>query len=174
MLTLVLFTRPFGSTQGNLINILIHSVRVIFVVFLVVFAEGMGVAQSTKTLTAVVLIVLQSVLTVFLAIVITVNAILICIRPNPQEQRIIEIEKVDLDVDDSIPRELHNPTELTDRTDTKTVVISHSTVKPHRDEWLAPEIKYRRRSTEHDGLVLGAASPAVSGHSRTVSWASSG
>ena len=53
----------------------------------VVFVEKLGIAQSTKTITGVVLIAVQSVLTGVLAILITVNAIIMCCRENPHRKR---------------------------------------------------------------------------------------
>ena len=87
MLALVLFTRPFATTAGNWINVVIQSVRVLSVVCIMVFVEQLGIAQSTKTVTGVVLIAVQSVLTAALAILIAVNALIVCIRENPHRKR---------------------------------------------------------------------------------------
>ena len=87
MLILVLGTRPFATTAGNWINVVIQAVRVLSVVCILVFVEELGVAQSTKTITGVVLISVQSVLTVVLAILIAVNAIIVCVRENPHRRQ---------------------------------------------------------------------------------------
>lgn len=87
MLLLVLGTRPFATTAGNSINIVIQVVRVLSVVCILVFVEELGVAQSTKTITGVVLIAVQSVLTAVLAILIAVNAIIVCVRENPHRKQ---------------------------------------------------------------------------------------
>ena len=87
MLILVLGTRPFATTAGNWINVVIQVVRVLSVVCILVFVEELGVAQSTKTITGVVLIAVQSVLTVVLAILIAVNAIIVCVRENPHRRQ---------------------------------------------------------------------------------------
>ena len=87
MMVLVLFARPFATTQGNWINAFIHVVRVLSVVCILVFVEELGVAQSTKTVTGVVLIAVQSVLTLLLGILIAVNAIIVCVRENPHHRQ---------------------------------------------------------------------------------------
>ena len=87
MMILVLFARPFATTQGNVINIFIHVVRVLSVVCILVFVEELGVAQSTKTVTGVILIAVQSVLTVVLGILIAVNAIIVCVKENPHRRQ---------------------------------------------------------------------------------------
>ena len=87
MLALVLFTRPFATTAGNWINIVIQVVRMLSVVCIMVFVEQLGIAQSTKTVTGVVLIAVQSALTAVLAILIIVNAIIVCIKENPHRKQ---------------------------------------------------------------------------------------
>ena len=87
MLALVLFTRPFATTAGNWINVIIQVVRMLSVVCIMVFVEQLGIAQSTKTITGVVLIAVQSVLTAILAILIAVNAIIVCIKENPHRKQ---------------------------------------------------------------------------------------
>ena len=87
MLALVLFTRPFATTAGNWINVVIQVVRMLSVICIMVFVEQLGIAQSTKTVTGVVLIAVQSVLTAVLAILIAVNAIIVCIRENPHRKQ---------------------------------------------------------------------------------------
>ena len=87
MFILVLGLRPFATTAGNWINIVIQLVRVLSVVCILVFVEELGIAQSTKTITGVVLIAVQSVLTVLLGILIAVNAIIVCVRENPHRKQ---------------------------------------------------------------------------------------
>ena len=87
MLALVLFTRPFATTAGNWINVVIQVVRMLSVICIMVFVEQLGIAQSTKTITGVVLIAVQSILTAVLAILIAVNAIIVCIRENPHRKQ---------------------------------------------------------------------------------------
>lgn len=87
MMILVLFVRPYVTKSGNWINAVIQVVRVLSVVCILVFVEELGIAQSTKTITGVVLIAVQSVLTIVLAILIAVNSIIICCRENPHRKR---------------------------------------------------------------------------------------
>ena len=87
MLALLLWSRPYNRKSGNWINIVIQVVRVASVCCILVFVEELGIAQSTKTITGVVLIALQSGLTAILAILIAVNSIIACCRENPHRKR---------------------------------------------------------------------------------------
>jgi hypothetical protein len=87
MLILVLWSRPFATKAGNWINFFIQIVRVLSVICILVFVEQLGISQSTKTITGVVLIAVQSVLTAVLAILIAVNSIIICCKENPHRKR---------------------------------------------------------------------------------------
>ena len=103
MLILVLWCRPFVSTSGNWINIFIQVVRVLSVVCILVFVQELGVSQSTKTVTGVILVAVQSVLTGLLAILIAVNAIIVCVRENPHRKQRKEAEKMNRDLDALTP-----------------------------------------------------------------------
>ena len=87
MLALLLWSRPYNRRSGNWINIVIQVVRVLSVCCILVFVEELGIAQSTKTITGVVLIALQSALTAVLAILIAVNSIIACCKENPHRKR---------------------------------------------------------------------------------------
>lgn len=87
MLLLLLFTRPYATKGGNWINIIIQVVRALSVVCILVFVEQLGIAQTTKTITGVVLIAVQASLTGILAILIAVNAIIVCCRQNPHRKK---------------------------------------------------------------------------------------
>ena len=93
MLGLLCWQRPFERKSGNVINIVIQVVRVISVVCILVFVEELGIAQTTQTVTGMVLIVVQSVLTGVLAILIAVNAIILCCKENPHRKRRKELGK---------------------------------------------------------------------------------
>ncbi|KAI9826193.1 MAG: hypothetical protein M1826_006708 [Phylliscum demangeonii] len=99
MLALLLWHRPYVTKAGNWINVFIQLVRVLSVVCILVFVEELGVAQSTKTVTGVVLIAMQSALTGALAILIAVNAIIICCRENPHRRQRKAAEKLNRDLD---------------------------------------------------------------------------
>ena len=87
MLALVLWSRPFVTKAGNWINAFIQIARVLSAVCILIFVEELGISQSTKTVTGVVLIAVQAVLTAGLAILIAVNSIIICCRPNPHRKQ---------------------------------------------------------------------------------------
>ena len=93
MLILLLWSRPYNRKSGNWINIVIQIVRVMSVACILVFVEELGIAQTTKTITGVVLIVVQSVLTAVLAFLIVINSIISCFRENPHRKRRKAAEK---------------------------------------------------------------------------------
>ena len=108
MLGLLLWTRPYQLKSGRWINIFIHVVRVLSVVCILIFVEELGISQTTKTITGVVLIVVQSVLTAVLAILIAVNALIICIKENPHTRKRREAEKLNRDLDNLTPLDARN------------------------------------------------------------------
>jgi hypothetical protein len=87
LLIVLLWARPYSLKSGNWINIVIQVVRVLSVVCILVFVEELGVAQTTQTVTGLVLVVVQAVLTGVLAILIAVNAIIICCKENPHRKK---------------------------------------------------------------------------------------
>lgn len=93
MLILLLWSRPYERRSSNIINVTIQVVRVLSVVCILVFVEEFGVAQTTKTVTGVVLIAVQSALTGILAILIAWNAIIACCKQNPHRKRRKEMGK---------------------------------------------------------------------------------
>ncbi|KAK3328952.1 hypothetical protein B0H66DRAFT_7645 [Apodospora peruviana] len=97
MLVLLLWSRPYERRSGNVINIVIQVVRVLSVVCILVFVEQFGIAQTTQTVTGVVLIAVQSALTGILAILIAWNAIIACCKQNPHRKRRKEMEKLQRD-----------------------------------------------------------------------------
>lgn len=68
----------------------------------------LGIPQTTQTITGVVLIAVQSVLTGLLAILIAVNAIIICCKENPHRKRRKEAEKLNRDFDNLTPLDARN------------------------------------------------------------------
>jgi len=108
MLVLLLWTRPYQLRSGRWINIVIHVVRVLSVVCILVFVEELGISQTTKTITGVVLIVVQCVLTAVLAILIAVNALIVCIKDNPHRKKRKEAEKLNRDLDNLTPLDARN------------------------------------------------------------------
>ncbi|KAJ4383298.1 hypothetical protein N0V86_001343 [Didymella sp. IMI 355093] len=63
LLCVLLWARPYSLKSGNWINIIIQVVRVLSVVCILVFVEELGMTQTTKTVTGLVLVVVQAVLT---------------------------------------------------------------------------------------------------------------
>lgn len=87
LLCVLLWSRPYSLKSGNVINIIIQVVRVLSVVCILVFVEELGMTQTTKTVTGLVLVIVQAVLTGVLAILIAVNAIIICCKENPHRKK---------------------------------------------------------------------------------------
>lgn len=101
MLGLLLWNRPYVAKSSQWINITIQVVRVLSVVCVLVFVEELGLSQTTKTVTGVVLIAVQSSLTGILAILIAINAIIICVRENPHAKRQREAGKLGVNLRNS-------------------------------------------------------------------------
>lgn len=118
MLGLLIWNRPYERRSGNIINIFIQVVRVLSVVCILVFVEELGIAQTTQTVTGVVLIAVQSVLTGVLAILIAVNAIIMCCKVNPHRKRRKEAEKLNRDLDNLTPLDARNSLLMGSRTGT--------------------------------------------------------
>lgn len=108
MLALLLWTRPYQLRSGRWINIVIHVVRVLSVVCILVFVEELGISQTTKTITGIVLIVMQVSLTAILAVLIAVNSLIICIKENPHRRQRKEAEKLNRDLDNLTPLDARN------------------------------------------------------------------
>jgi len=171
MLALLLWSRPYDRKSGNWINIVIQVVRVLSVVCILVFATELGIAKSTKTVTGVVLIAVQSTLTAILAILIAVNAIITCVRENPHRRRRKEAEKL-RDLDDLTPLDgrtsiLMQPTGYKGPTQKRmSQQVGPGAYEPYREHGFPREVS-------NENLVRGAA-PMGLEHSRTRSFGSNG
>lgn len=108
MLLLLLWNRPYATLAGNWINVIIQTVRVLSVICILVFVEQLGIAQTTKTITGVVLIAVQTSLTAILAILIAVNAVITCCKENPHRKRRKEAEKLNREFDNLTPLDARN------------------------------------------------------------------
>ena len=108
MLILLLWTRPFATKASQIINIFIQVVRVLSVICILVFVEELGIAQSTKTITGVVLVAVQAGLTGVLAILIAVNAIIMLCRENPHRKQRKEADKFHREFDNLTPLDARN------------------------------------------------------------------
>lgn len=87
LLVMLLVARPYTLKSSNWINISISVIRVLSVVCILVFVEELGMSQTTKTVTGLVLVVVQASLTGVLGILIAVNAIIICCKENPHRKK---------------------------------------------------------------------------------------
>lgn len=109
MLVMLLWSRPYERKSGNVINIAIQVVRLLSVACILVFVEEFGIRQTTQTITGVVLIAVQSGLTIILVILILWHAIAACCQTNPHRQRRKEMEKLmQGDTDDLTPLDARN------------------------------------------------------------------
>ena len=93
MLFTVAFTRPFERRSGNIINIAILVVRILSVACLLVFVEELGMDETTKSVSGVALIAVQSTLTGILAVLIVWNACIAMCKKNPHRKRRKEMGK---------------------------------------------------------------------------------
>ncbi|KOS48456.1 hypothetical protein ACN38_g650 [Penicillium nordicum] len=103
LLGLLVWSRPYATKASMGINMAVQVVRVLSIACVLVFVEELGLSQTTKTVTGIVLIVVQSTLTAVLAILIAVNAFISCYRENPHAKRRREAEKANRDLDDLTP-----------------------------------------------------------------------
>lgn len=149
MLGLLIWNRPYERRSGNVINIFIQVVRALSVICILVFVEELGIAQTTQTVTGVVLIAVQSVLTGVLAILIAANAIIMCCKENPHRKRRKEAEKLNRDLDNLTPLDARNsllmdPTKLN----------SSSTAYDHD-----PKTPLTKTVSENDSFLNDPANP---------------
>ena len=166
MLILLLWSRPYNRKSGNWINIIIQIVRVLSVVCILVFVEELGIAQTTKTITGVVLVVVQSSLTVILAILIAVNSIIICCKENPHRKKRKAAQKAmsrDLEGEAFIMQP--QPYTNSPRRHTKQMSESANTFEPMRAEALE---RFRARRNESEDFLVKNPAAMGSGY-RSVS-----
>ncbi|KAH6853766.1 hypothetical protein B0I37DRAFT_15027 [Chaetomium sp. MPI-CAGE-AT-0009] len=155
MLILLLWSRPYERRSGNIINVTIQVVRVLSVACILVFVEEFGIAQTTKTVTGVVLIAVQSALTGILAILIAWNAINACCKENPHRKRRKEMEKVQ-QRDTLTPLDARNSL-LLDRTKTAESDVSSSLSISKTG--FAPLVSVGTEKTAADAAAARATSP---------------
>ncbi|KAF2742695.1 TRP-domain-containing protein [Sporormia fimetaria CBS 119925] len=166
LLCLLIWIRPYSLKSGNWINISIQVVRVLSVVCILVFVEELGVAQTTKTATGLVLVVVQAVLTAILAILILVNAIIICCRDNPHRKKRKEAEKM-RDLDNLTPLDARNSL-LMDPQEYKRASYRNSRgyeAVPLTEQ----KTGYNRPFADKDDQHLLADAASIGGHSHTRS-----
>ncbi|TGO46307.1 hypothetical protein BCON_0332g00070 [Botryotinia convoluta] len=169
MLSLLLWSRPYERKSANVINMFVQAVRVLSVICILVFVEELGIAETTQTVTGVVLIAIQSVLTGTLAILIGVNAVISIIKQNPHRKRRKEAEKLNRDLDNLTPLDARNSLLM----DSKSSIHSyeadskhpylHSTHESHEPSSFMNE-PANPYSRSQENLVDGAAPVAGTGH----------
>jgi len=168
MLCLLLWTRPYERKSGNWINIIIQVVRVLSVVCILIFVQELGVAQTTKTITGVVLIAVQSGLTAILFILILINSIITCFRANPHRQRRKAAEKnLSRDLEGDAFLMQPNPYSSTPPTHSREVSRDSPGYEPMRDRF------GNQYEDSHENLVKGAAAMGSGGY-RSLSQNRSG
>ncbi|KAK2750646.1 hypothetical protein FQN57_002717 [Myotisia sp. PD_48] len=138
MLILLIWARPFETKSGQWINISIQVVRVLSVACILVFVQQLGLSQTTKTITGVVLIGVQTALTGILVILMIINACILCFGKNPHAKRQKESEKHDKDLDDLTPldarQSLLMPTKRASPQDEEAGKLNHlAQYEPYRD-----------------------------------------
>ncbi|KAG5205287.1 DUF907 domain-containing protein [Trichophyton interdigitale] len=103
MLILLLWTRPFETKSGRWINISIQVVRVLSVGCIIVFVDEFGISKTTKTVTGVALLAVQTSLAAILGILILINGIMTLFGKNPHQERQKEKQDFDRDLDNLTP-----------------------------------------------------------------------
>jgi hypothetical protein len=86
MLLMLAFFRPYARKSGNWINITIQVVRVLSILCILIFVDQLGISKTPQTVTGLILVVMQTVLTGLLAILIVVNGFMACCRTNPYKK----------------------------------------------------------------------------------------
>lgn len=186
MLVFLCWTRPFARRSSQWINITVQAVRVLSVVCVLVFVEELGFSQTTSTVTGVVLIVVQAVMTGLLAILIAVNALITCIKENPHRKKRKEAEKRELerDLDNLTPLHARNSLLMESMTQTgsdssmyKAPIVSASPFGPNdkRGRYdpvpgprgVSPVSRFSDRDDEH--LMSRAVPMGYRDHSRSPS-----
>ncbi|KAJ2905343.1 putative transient receptor potential ion channel protein [Zalerion maritima] len=173
MLVLLVWSRPFERKSGNVINIAIQVVRVLSVCCILIFVEEFGIAQTTQTVTGVVLIAVQSALTGILAILIAWNAINHLCKENPHRKRRKELEKMERRESDALtPLDARNSL-LVDRkgsdsttfsiaamTEKPTMTVTNDSYESSPDRYLPPHAKNNSASMNPRYRPLTPAAPA--------------
>lgn len=155
MLALLVWYRPFVAKSSQWINISIQAVRFLSIVCVLIFVEELGLSQTTKTVTGVVLIVIQSTLTGILAILIAANAIIMCVRENPHAKRRREAgkshsPKLSLYTCSASDSNIYT----LQKTQTVTLMISPRSMRGSRCSWITLPVKSTPRWPSSTTLVL--------------------
>lgn len=108
MFVALLWDRPYERRSGNIVNISIQVVRIISMVCILIFVNELGVQKSTQTILGFALVIVQSVVTAIIALLLVINAFIICCKKNPHRKRRKEAEKYRKSRGVSVMEPLHN------------------------------------------------------------------
>lgn len=174
LLVLLLWARPYETKSSQWIHISIQVVRVLSVACIIVFVQELGMSQTTKTVTGVALVAVQSTLTGILAILIAVNAIIMLCRKNPHLKRQEDREKAGRDLDNLTPLDARNSllmeTRENERREDLGKLNNTSLYEPYRD--IPLKKSHHTPSESTDRLVTNA--PLPGRNRRNVSQDSDG
>jgi hypothetical protein len=98
MVTLDKIRRPYDGRGANVINAMISVTRVLSMVCILIFVEELGIAASTRTITGVILLAIQSTLTIILAVLVVISAIASCMhkrKPVIKRKPLGTVEEID-------------------------------------------------------------------------------
>jgi len=79
--------RPYDGRGANVVNAMIAVVRVLSIICILVFVQELGITRTTQTILGVVLIAVQSTLTIILAILLVIGAITSCLHKRKPSQK---------------------------------------------------------------------------------------
>jgi len=166
MLILLLWSRPYNRKSGNWINIIIQVVRVLSVICILIFVEELGIAQTTKTITGVVLIVVQSALTAILAILIAINSIITCCKENPHRKKRKAAAEMVKEQDLEGDAFLLQPQPYTNSPPRQRQMVEKGGYEPMRSEALE---RFRSRRQESQDMLVGSGASMGKSDYHTVS-----
>lgn len=82
LLTFLFTTKAYDGKQANVVNMLISCVRLVSLIGTLLFVDLLGLRETTKTVAGVVLIVIQSLLSLILAFLVVFNGVMPLFRRN--------------------------------------------------------------------------------------------
>jgi hypothetical protein len=175
MLVFLLWTRPFERKSSQWINITIQVVRFLSVGCVLVFVEELNISQTTKTITGVILIVVQCCLTGVLAILIAVNAIIGCIKENPhrRQRKLAEKQALERDLEDLDPGHGRRASLAMDGADAH-AAYANQPLPPYRQNPMMPPASsyYEKKGPLISATAFSDTSPSTSPANQSVLSAS--
>lgn len=83
LLACLFWTRAYDGRQANIVNVMISIVRILSLLGTLLFVEILQIKETNKTIAGIVLIIIQSSLTIILAILIVFNGLLPLFKRKP-------------------------------------------------------------------------------------------